>query len=174
VMERWRRSSAWVRSVTMGLFFAAFLAIMGVLTTDSSITGTLIGALVAGTFYGALMGPVVGRLQRRADDALGDASPRQRREASRAAWRGAPPQDPDARALSLRLVEHRLQLAVRNRRWTTPIFAFFAVLEAWQALDDGAWGWWLAATFFAVFFVVACAEPRRLSRRLQLLRGTQG
>lgn len=154
----------------MGLFFAVVWVVLWSLISDNSFMGTLIGALVAGSIYGAVMGPWLGRLQRRSDDALGDSSSRQRREAGRAVWRGVPPQDPGVRALSVRLIEHRLRVAMRNRRWTMPIFAFFAILEGWQAVDSGGWAWWLAAAFFTAFFVIAFLEPHRLRRRLNLLQ----
>lgn len=134
-------------------------------------------ALLAGVVVGALAGVVVGPVLHRQYDpvrgAVGPLAAPTRRAALRAASRGPVPEDDDARAAALELVEH--QLAEYRRQWwlTWTVLPFGVLLTTLLALTDSPW-WWLAVAPTAAAAMTAATRPWLLAHRAVLLQSADG
>ncbi|MEO6998030.1 MAG: hypothetical protein ABI112_08105 [Terracoccus sp.] len=124
--------------------------------------------LVAGIFFGLIMGPVLSRQRQAARQATGVPDDADYDRALSAAGRGTAPNDPEVRAAAARLVHHQLDVATRQRRWAAPMMSVFTMGAIWFVVTDSAW-WWLAVAPFVAFLVLSLNEPGRLSRRVRAL-----
>jgi Flp pilus assembly protein TadB len=158
----------WVLSLMAGVWFGAFMTIWGVLQGDRW-QAALIGGAVGGLIFGAVMGPFAHRMYARQRQAVGTTSRDVERAAGRASWRGPVPDDPEVRAVALKLIDHQLGELRRRRTLTLVSFASFSALYVVIALAWSPW-WWLAAAFFAVMLAMTVGLPGHLRRRADLLR----
>ncbi len=160
---------AWVVGLVTGLGFAVVNTLIRTLLTDDPWTDTVVVAGLTGVLFGAVMGPVLTRQQRRAWSAAGTASSAGLRAAARAAQRGPVPGDPELREAARRLALHQRDVLLRQRRWAAPLFSLLVALAVWLAVT-GAPAYWLFAAGFALLAAwTSVVLPRRLARRADLL-----
>lgn len=162
----------WVWSMIMGISFGAVTTVFNRLQQPSSWTAALVGGLIGGVFFGAVMGPLVVRQRRKVLALLGDLPRRDLRIAGRAVNRGLPPRDPDIRRVAVLLATQQLNESARLRWLGLVLFSLFAVLSAILALTDSPW-WWVAVAFHATFFAGYLMWPRHLRRRIAILSQDQ-
>lgn len=129
----------------------------------------LIGGAISGLIFGALMGTFAHRMYHRQREAVGAVPADVERAASRASWRGPVPEDPEVRAVALRLIHHQLAEARRRRTFHLVVSTMFVALYVVVAVTRSPW-WWLAVAVFAVLLAMTLLVPRRLHRRAEMLR----
>lgn len=128
----------------------------------------IIGGLVAGIFFGVVMGRWAIGMIRAGSEAAGDLPARDLKTAQRAAQRGPVPLDPDIRRAAARLADHNLKQSLRVR-WLGPIpFTFMTADYVWLAVGGTPW-WWAAAAASAALAVAYLIWPSRLRRRSEVL-----
>ena len=155
----------------MGLSFGL---IMGgyTLARGSNLITALVGGLLGGLVFGVLMGPLLRAQFDRQRQAVGVLDERVRRPAGRASLWGPAPEDPEVRAAALRVAEHGLAEQERRSVWTRVLLVLFLALEVWQAIVSSPW-FWIPAAFFAALLASSLLLPRRLRRRIALLRADE-
>ena len=161
----------WVHRVVSGVLFGGSTALVPGVRGDSSWPASLAGGVVAGLVFGLVMGSWSYRTARGTRTAIGDLSPRERRTAARASWRGAAPTDPAVRDAAVRMVDHQLALYLPLRAFTLLVGALFLVGYVVAAVVSAP-GWWLAAAFWAGMVALSLLAPGRLRRRRAMLAGS--
>jgi len=131
------------------------------------IANVILGML-AGVAFGAVMGPLAARHNRRARSMLGPLPAEDFAVVLRAAARGPVPADPQLRRAAGRLAQLRLDELNRNRAWTSAVFLLAFLLEVYAAVVTSAW-FWLGALVFASAIAGQLWFPRRLLRRIEQL-----
>ena len=155
-----------------GVSFGAFMTVSNGLLQSRSWTAALVGGLISGVLFGAVMGPLFVRQRRKVSALHGDLPRRDLRIAGRAVNRGLPPSDPDIRRVAVLLATQQLNESTRLRWLGLALFSLFAVLSAILALTDSPW-WWVAVAFYATFFAAYLMWPRHLRRRIAILNQDQ-
>jgi Flp pilus assembly protein TadB len=158
------RAPWWVLSLVSGGLFGVLMALFGALFQDERWPVAVVGGVLAGIVFGAVMGPLLARQNRRWQESIGSSSADDLRRARRVARGGPVPADPEQRALAHRLVTTQLGELRRRRRFAVAVFAIFLVLEVVMAVTRSPW-FWLAAAFFAGMLALVLLYPRRLERR---------
>ncbi|MCO1659382.1 hypothetical protein [Pseudonocardia humida] len=157
----------WVLALVTGVPFGVAMGVV-VGVRDGDLPLVLYTGAAAGVFFGLLMGVVPARQNRRVREAMAVA-PRQEPAVLRAVGKGPVPTDPAVREAALRLatLQHE-QLA----RWRIPglvLFGMIAVLDAVVAIMSNPWVWlWVA--LFVGFAALQLVAPRRVERRIAVLR----
>ncbi len=172
--DRLLNAPTWVVCLVAGLGFAVTNVITRLLFLGDPWTEAVVVGGLTGVAFGAVMGPVLVRQQRRARDAAGTASGAALRRATRTAHRGAVPDDPELREAARRLALHQRGELLRQRRWGLPVFLALVALAAWVALGGDAVYWWFAAGFLILATWAYAFLPRRLARRAALLAAPDG
>ena len=160
----------WVHQVTSGVLFAVVWTAIWLVEDDDAPWAALVGGVVAGALFGLLMGAWSHRTAQGTRAAIGELTPRERRAAARASWRGDVPADPGVRAAAVRMVDHQLALYLPLRAFTLVVGAVFLAGYVLAALISSPW-WWLAAAFWAGMLALSLLAPSRLRRRRALLTG---
>jgi MFS family permease len=169
VREHLLRAPWWVHSLMSGVPFGVVMALLERLRDDEPWGAAVSGGVPGGVLFGAVMGPFLQRQAARTLAATGPMAPWIRRAATRAAWRGPVPADPEVRAAALRVVDHQLAEWQRRRTFLVGTYAFFTGLCVVLALTSSAW-WWLAALGFGGMLGVSVLMPGWLRRRRTLLQ----
>lgn len=148
-----------------------FGVVMGAMTglRHRSWRDALIEAAIAATGYGSFMGFFMHRQVGQSRDAMGSVPRSEVQKAVRAARTGRVPEDPEVRRAAYRLVGVQLEQLRSQRRWAPPCFVLVAAWGGFLAVTQSPW-WWLAVPFWVVMLTLHLALPRRLGRRLDLLR----
>jgi hypothetical protein len=170
-VNRWLlRAPAWALALVSAVPIALLFTLMERFARGESWPVAVVGGLLTGAICGAFLGWILRRRLERLLDSVGEASDEVRvRVASRGTLLGPPPEDPEARAATARLIDSQLA-QVRRRRWSGPaLHLVFIGLLAWQAVVSSPW-WWLGVAFFAGSLVLLLRIPRLLERRAELLR----
>jgi len=167
--ERLQNAPWWVMSLITGLSFASVTAVLNHFLQPASWTAAIVGGLLGGVIFGAIMGPWAVRQRRQAVAASGDLPFQALRIASRAVMRGPVPLDPEIRQATVRLTRLQLKQYSRGRLW---LGAFFVgalnVLYGFLALTESPW-WWIPFGIFLGFGVLNVVLPRHLRRRMEML-----
>jgi hypothetical protein len=171
--NRLLRAPWWVLSLVSGALFGVAMTLFAALTQGERWPVAVVGGVLAGVLFGAVMGPLLARQNRRLRDSIGSASAEDLRRARRAARGGPAPADPEQRALAHRLVTTQLGELRRRRRVSVAVFSVFLVLEGLMAVTYSPW-FWLAAAFFAAMLALVLLLPRRLERRAAELAPPDG
>ncbi len=166
--QRLLSAPRWVVGLISGLPFGTFMGVTSGLR-HGRWTQALIEGVLAGAFYGAVMGVVMHRRYGRYREALGSVPQSDVRRAAREARRGRVPDDPEARRAAYRLLNVQLGELRRQRRWAPAFLALMVVGSVFMAVTQTPW-WWCAVPFWLAVLAVHLLLPRRLDRRLQLLR----
>jgi Flp pilus assembly protein TadB len=167
--EKLQNAPWWVWSLIMGLTFGSFATVFNHFQQPVSWTAAIIGGLIGGVLFGAVMGPWVARQRRKALAASGDMPFHDRQIANRAVMRGPVPLDPEIRQAAARLSRLQLKQYSPGRRWLGVIFfGALNVLYGLLALTDSPW-WWIAFAIFLGFGALNVMLPRHLQRRLEML-----
>jgi hypothetical protein len=166
------RASRWQVGVFVGLLAGLGAAVLVGLVAGGGWRGALTGAVGAG-FGGAILGATLlhGQVQRQVE-AVGVLSTPVRRAAGRASLWGPAPEDPETREAAAKLAEHALAERQRHRALgvvSSPVVTGMLVNLAVRA---SPW-WWIAVAANVALLVHGWfLLPRRLRRRIELLRGT--
>src|SRR4051812_23312780 len=102
------RAPWWVLSLVTGVLFGIAMALFGALAQGASWPVAAGGGVLGGLLFGAVMGPVLARQNRRLRESTGGASADDLRRARRAVRGGRVPDDPAERALAHGLVTTQL------------------------------------------------------------------
>ena len=169
--ERLLCAPAWVLALLSGGVFGVLMALNNRLLDDNSSTEALITGSIMGVFFGAFMGPITARDNRRVREAAGYLPPGQLGRAVRLARRGAVPEDQELRRAARRIAQHRLSQVRSQRWWALPVSVLAVASNVWIALRDGEMAWlgWLGAAFFLGLIATHLLIARRLVRRAELL-----
>jgi hypothetical protein len=161
----------WLLSVLLGSSFAVLFGLASVvlIDNDDGIAGMTIGAVIAGCFFGAVMGPLVARERDRLAAQVGPLPKDTRRAIGRASERGPVPADPEVRAAAYRLVLHRIDQQRRLRTLTILGFGALAVTSVAGAVTSAA-RWEIPAALTVLLAVSTVYQHRSLRRRAALLR----
>jgi hypothetical protein len=166
--DRLLTAPRWVVGLISGLPFAAFMGVASGLR-QGHWTRALIEGGFAGVIYGAIMAVAMHRRYGRYREAMGGVPQRDVRRAVREARKGKVPQDPEARRAAYRLLSTQLGELRRQRRWAPVFFLAVLALTVFLALAQTPW-WWVAVPFWLAVLAIHLVAPRRLGRRLELLR----
>jgi hypothetical protein len=169
VRDRLLQAPWWVLSLVIGGTYGGVLALFGRFRDGESWGAALAGGLVSGGIFGAGMGPCVRWQNKRLLAAVGSVPGHVRRAATRTAWRGPVPADPELRAAALRIIDHQLAEWQRRRTFLVGTYAVFTGLCVVLALTSSA-SWWLAALGFGGMLGVSVLMPGWLRRRRTLLQ----
>lgn len=173
-MRTWQlRAPWWVLSLVAGTMFGGFRALWAYFGEDASPLVTVLNGVIGGVFFGALMGLLAARGNKRLLAALDPLPVERQAEARRAAFRGRVPDDPEVREAATRLVTVQAD-RLHQQRWWAPLFWIATLaLGAWLAVTSSPW-WWLAEALFAALLIHQLWLPRHLQRRLDRLRAADG
>ncbi|MFQ1002207.1 hypothetical protein [Modestobacter sp. SSW1-42] len=160
----------WVHRVVSGVLFGGLMTVFHGVQDGNSWTAAVLAGLVAGTFFGLVMGSWSYRTARGTQAAIGELSPRERRAAARASWRGDVPGDPAVRGAAVRMIDHQLALYLPLRAFTVVVGVLLLAGYVVAALVSSPW-WALAAVCWAGMVALSLLAPRRLRRRRALLTG---
>ena len=160
----------WVHRVVSGVLFGGSTALVPGVRGDSSWPASLAGGVVAGLVFGLVMGSWSYRTARGTRAAIGDLSPRERRTAARASWRGEAPTDPAVRDAAVRMIDHQLALYLPLRAFTLVVGVLMLALYVVAAFVSSTW-WWLVAPVWAGMVTLSLLAPVRLRRRRAWLTG---
>jgi hypothetical protein len=166
--ERLLSAPRWVVGLISGMIFGV---VFGVLTglRHGRWTQALIEGAIGAVVYGGIMGFVMHRRYGRYREAIGGVPQRDVRRAAREARQGKVPEDPEARQAAYRLLSTQLAELRRQRRWA-PVFLLVMVAGGvFLALVQTPW-WWVSVPFWLAVLAMHLALPRRIGRRLELLR----
>jgi len=170
VRDKLQTAPWWVLSLIQGVFFGTATTVINHLQhPGSGWKGAILGGLVGGVFFGAVMGPLIVRAGRRALAAAGNVPARTLRVAARAVNRGHPPLDPETRHAAELLATYQLKQLARSRGLSLVLFGFFGVVSVVVALTSSPW-WWIAVSIHAAFFGLYLVGPRHLQRRIEILK----
>lgn len=159
----------WALGLVSGLAFAVPWTLASWLLQGLAWESALVGGVVAGVVFGALMGRVQHRRNADRRRAIGGLSADQARQAQRAARRGPVPGDPAVRVAAEEIVSAQLAEFEGQRWWAPAFFGGLAVLAGVLAVVEGPW-WWLGVLLFGAFLLEHLRMRRRLQRRLAELR----
>ncbi len=169
VREYLQRAAWWSWSLILGLWCFAWWALFLKVVDRRSTGAALAGAGVFAVLGGAVLGPLVARMNARFRIAVGPVPEDVQRAAGRALWRGPVPEDQVVQETALRLAEHQLTEGARTRRWGVLALGAALALEVVMAVRTAAWHL-LAAVVVGVALGLAVVVPRRDQRRAALLR----
>ena len=161
----------WVVSLIVGPSCFVLWTVYLKVVAGQSTGAALLGGAFFGLFMGAMLGPVLARINSRFRAAAGPVPFEVQAAASRALWRGPVPKDPVVRRTALRLVEHQQLEAARTSRWSFLVFGAFLMLGLVLAVTESPWHLATAA-LFAGMLARTVWQPHRLARRARLLRGS--
>ena len=147
------------------------MTLNGRFVADRSWAEAVVPAVLGGAAFGAVMGPIAARDNRRVIEAAGYLPPGKLGRAVRLARRGAVPEDPELRRAARRIAQHQRDRMRSQRWWPLFVFGVLAALSLWIALDGGAAAWlgWLGSAFFLVLLVAPTLMAGHLARRAELL-----
>lgn len=160
----------WALALLTGLPFGVAMALFGA-RDGSSWLHSAVGGAIAGVCFGVAMGVVLRRQNARHREVVRALPPEVARVAHRATWRGPVPADPEARAATVRLIEHQLTELQRRRALFLIEFGVFEALYVVNAIVGSPW-WWAAAVFFAAMLLMTLLLPPRMRRRADLIRAS--
>lgn len=147
----------------MGVLFAAGMCAFG-LSQGMHGAAALIGALVGGALFGAVMGPRLAAARRQDRDAVRAPGPQAYAVASRVVRGKGLARVTDAeRSAAVDLARHRLRVLEGQRVWGTAVFVGVSAFATWFAVSRSPW-WWLEVGFFAVVITATWRSRRRLRR----------
>jgi Flp pilus assembly protein TadB len=166
--DRLLTAPRWVVGLAAGVPFGAFMGLYEGLR-HGHWGDALIAGVIAGAVYGAIYGVFMHRRFGRYREAIGGVPQRDVRRAAREARKGRVPQDPEARRSAYRLLDVQLGELRRQRRWAPVFFVLILTLSVFLALTQTPW-WWVIVPFWLAMLVMHLVLPRRMGRRLELLR----
>jgi hypothetical protein len=166
----------WVLSVVTGVPFGVAMVVMSQVLLPSAgqaarslpLIANIVLGMLAGLVFGAVMGPLAARHNRRTRSVLGPLPAEDFAVVLRAAARGPVPADPRLRRAAGRLAQLRLDDLNRNWARTSAMFLLFFLLEVYAAVVTSAW-FWLGALVCASVIAGQLWFPRRLRRRIEQL-----
>lgn len=158
----------WVWSMLTGVFFGTVMTIFNRWQQSSSWTAALVGGLISGVLFGAVMGPLAVRQRRKVSALVGTMPRRDLRFATRAVTRGPAPLDPNIREAAAQLATLNLRQASRFRWVGLIFFSVLTVLYVLLAFAESPW-WWLAAAASGALSTLYVIWPRHLKRRIEIL-----
>lgn len=162
----------WLWFSITGIPFGGIMAlVLGLLGTGHPVGWPIAGivGVASGVAFGAAMGRLLADQARRLRAAIGPMSRQEYAQARRAAARGPVPDDPVLRQQAALLAAHDHRELTRFRVPQSIVFASAFVGEVLAAVVVSPW-FWLAAALFAGLLAVQVVWPRRLRRRIELLR----
>lgn len=157
----------WAWSLVYSATFAAVRVGVALLDTPGTMERVLL-AVGGGLVAGALAGPFLARMNRRAGEAMGPLTPEEERQAARATMRGPVPADPRVREAAERLAEFRRAQNVRGRPVTTTVFGL-SVLGCLYAAVSWTPLWAVAALPLMTLAGYSFWLPAYLEQRIDLL-----
>lgn len=134
----------------------------------SSVLASVIGGAVLAVVFGSAMSFWMVRYRNAERVTVGASGAARHRAAERSLTGRSAPVDPSVQAAAVRLGEHRLQRAERQRRWAMPLFGVGAMFYVAAGVVGSPW-WWTSAAFFAAMLALTAYEVRLLRRRLARL-----
>lgn len=166
-MRQWLLTAPWwALSLVGGTTYTLTSTAVGRLVRDESWPEAVVSGAIPGILFGALMGPLLARRNRRFRDAAGDIPREQHLRAAKLAQRGPVPEDPQLRRSARRVaLDHRDQL-LSQRRWVLPLLAALTAFLVWAALRDSEPDAlsWLMIIFLLVLIAAHLVLPRHLAR----------
>lgn len=157
----------WVLSLIQGVWFGVAMGVVNYADGSDGWASAVVTGVTSGVLFGAFMGPITARQQRRQRAAAGDLPTQDLVVAYRAAWRGPVPRDPRIRSAALRTAARLLKIARRQRAPRTIMFAALAAVSV--ALASDSWWWLLCALVFVALLGQQWYQPYRFRRRIDLL-----
>jgi Flp pilus assembly protein TadB len=163
------KAPRWIMAVSIGLPFGIMMGIYIKIDGPTSWMGAVVGGLVAGVFFGAVMAFSIDKRLRAMRAAVGDLPAGEAKAARRAADRGPIPTDPEIRAAAVRIATQQLDLLrpVLRRRFIVGM-VLLLTFSVVGAVIESPW-YLLYALVPALFLTSQWYLPRRIRRRIRLL-----
>ena len=171
-MRTWLLTAPWwVLSLVGGAIVTVTSTAAGRFVGDESWTEAVVSGAIVGVLYGAVMGPVAARMNRRFREAAGDVPPDQWQRVARLARRGPVPEEPQVRRAAHRVALQQRDQLLAQRRWFLPLLGVVTAFLLWVALRDGGGDpfSWLVIVFLLVLIAAHVLVARRLARRAEML-----
>lgn len=166
----------WALSLLSGSVYALGTALSGWLLHERSWPEAVVPAVLGGVFFGAFMGPVAARMNRRLREAAGDIPPDQLGQVARLARRGTVPENAELRRAARRIALDQRHQLLGQRHWLLPLLGLLTAFLVWSALRDdepSAFSWLVIALLLALL-TAHLLLPRRLARRAERLADPPG
>jgi hypothetical protein len=163
------RAPWWVLSLVTGGFFGLLQVLDHRVRQGESWGEALVVGLLGGLFFGALMGPILARVNRRYREAAGEHNVDRLSRLGWRGWRAKVSDDPELREAARRVTLLQRDQLLRQRRWAIPVFVVVIAMDVWLAFASSPW-WLLAAVVPAAILVGNLVMPGRLERRAEELR----
>ena len=156
-------------AVIIGLPFGIMMGIYTKIDGPTSWLGAVLGGLVGGIFFGAVMAFSIDKRRRAMRAAVGDLPTGEAKAARRAADRGPIPTDPEIRAAAVRIATQQLDLLrpVLRRRFIVAM-VLLLTFSVVGAVIESPW-YLLYALVPALVLTSQWYLPRRIRRRIRLL-----
>jgi general stress protein CsbA len=167
--DKFQDAPWWVFSLTMGLFFGAWMTIFGYLEHPGNWTRAIVIGLIDGVFFGAVMGPLQARRRRKMAAAIGNMPARDLRVAGKAVMRGPVPVNPQIRKAAEWLATNQLNETSRFRWLGLSLLLLLTIASVAIALTSSLW-WWLGTVAMFSMLALFLMMPIHLRRRIEMLR----
>jgi Flp pilus assembly protein TadB len=164
------KAPRWITAPIIGLPFGIMMGIYTKIDGPTSWLGAVLGGLVGGVFFGAVMAFSLDKRRRSMRAAVGDLPTGEAKAARRAADRGPIPTDPEIRAAAVRIAtQQQLDLLCPvSRRLFIVAMVLSLTFSVVGAVTESPW-YLLYALVPALLLTSQWYLPRRIRRRIKLL-----
>jgi Flp pilus assembly protein TadB len=167
-MRAWPEPSPSLHGVLTGVFFAACMTVINLITEHIAWDRAAPGAAAGGAVVGAVTWVVVRSARAKLRDVLAGLGPEQRRAVLQAASRGPAPREPELRAAAAELVRRQLIDETEHQGFAFVFFAILALASVLGAVIGSPW-YAVCAVVFAAALVMTVRSLTTLRRRLARL-----
>jgi hypothetical protein len=160
----------WALGLISGFTFGTAMGIFTKIDGPTSWTEAVVGGVIMGVLFGAVMAFSIDKRRREMRVALGDLPADKSRAARRAADRGPIPADAEVRAAALRIAGHQLDLFRRARGRSVVVIVLLMTSTVGLVVSGSPWYVRLLNALTPLLMLIGYWYwPRRIRKRIELL-----